>query len=62
MTRLLRIDPVNRLDLEQGVVLLVVSWGPYLAVDLVSPTQFEAADLGERDVDIRVRLGVSLRA
>ncbi len=62
MARLLGIHAVDRLDLEQGVVLLVVTRRAHLAVDLVAPAQLEAADLRQRHVDVGVGLGVALRA
>ena len=60
--RLLGIHAVDRLDLEQGVVLLVVTRGAHLAGDLVAPAQLEAPDLRQRHVDVGVGLGVALGA
>ena len=45
MARLLGIDAVDRLYLQQRVVLLVVARRAHLAVDLVAAAQLEAADL-----------------
>ena len=59
---LLRVDPIDGRDLEQGVVLLVVTRGAHLAGDLVATAQFEAPDLGQGHVDVGVGLGVALRA
>ncbi len=46
MPRLLWVHAVDRLDLEQGVILLVIARSPHLTGDLVATTQFEPSDLG----------------
>jgi hypothetical protein len=62
MARLLGVHAVDRLDLEQRMVLLVVARGAHLAVYLVTATQLETSDLRQRHVDVGIGLGVALRA
>ena len=59
---LVRIDAVDRVDLEQGVVLLVVFGLAHMAIDLVSTAQAETTDLTERHVDVVVTLGETVGA
>ncbi len=54
--------PLTDVDLEQGVVLLVVLGLAHLAGDLVAAAQAEAADLAERHVDVVVALHEALGA
>ena len=56
------VDAVDGVDLEQGVVLLVVLGLAHLAGDLVAAAQAEAADLAERHVDVVVALHEAVRA
>ena len=52
----LGVEPVDGLDLEEAVVLLVVARGADLAGDVIAGAEGEAAQVGLRDVDV-VRSG-----
>ena len=56
------IDAVDRVDLEQSVVLLVVLGLAHLPGDLVAAAQAEPPDLAERHVDVVVALHEAVRA